>query len=62
MRPPVLFTKILDSVPQLIEMISEDVFLSRSEVVTTSGLKRFDLLFGHIDEQRKVCGISPKAD
>ncbi len=57
-----LVAEFLDTVPQLIGMISKDVFLCRSEVITTSGLKRFDLLFSHIDEQRKVCGISPKAD
>jgi hypothetical protein len=45
-----LFTKILDSLPQLIEMVSEDVLLSCSQVVTASGLEGFDLLFGHIDE------------
>jgi hypothetical protein len=43
-------------------MVSKDVFLCRSEVITASRLKRFNLLFSHIDEQRKICGISPKAD
>lgn len=45
-----LFAKILDSLPQLTEMVSKDVLLSCSQVVTASGLKGFDLIFGHIDE------------
>jgi hypothetical protein len=45
-----LFTKILDSLPQLTEMVSKDVLLSCSQMVTASGLKGFDLIFGHIDE------------
>ena len=57
-----LITEILDRVPKLVEMISKDVFLCRCEVITAGRLKRFNLLFSHIDEQRKICGISPKAD
>ncbi len=45
-----LFTKILDRLPQLTEMVSKDVLLSCSQVVTASGLKGLDLIFGHIDE------------
>jgi hypothetical protein len=45
-----LFTKILDSLPQLTEMISEDVLLSCGQVVTAGGLEGLDLIFRHIDE------------
>jgi hypothetical protein len=45
-----LVTEILDSLPQLTKMISKDVFLGCSQVVTASGLKGFNLIFGHINE------------
>ena len=46
-----LVTEIPDSLPQLAEVVPKNVLLSRSEVITASGLKRFDLFLGHIDEQ-----------
>jgi hypothetical protein len=46
-----LVAKIPDSLPQLIEVVTKNVLLSSSEVITASRLKRFDLFLGHINEQ-----------
>jgi hypothetical protein len=51
-----------DRIPQLWQVVSEDVLLRRCKVVATSGLEALDLLFGHVDEQRKVGRIAPEAD
>jgi len=46
-----LVTKIPNSLPQLTEVVPKNVLLGRSEVIAASGLKRFDLFLGHINEQ-----------
>ena len=42
--------EIPHDLPEARKVISKDVLLGRSEVVTTSRLKLFDVFFSHVDE------------
>lgn len=54
-----LVSQVLDSFPKLRQMISEDVFLSGSEMITASRLEFLDILFSHVDQERKIGRVSP---
>ena len=48
--PTSLVTEILDSIPQLMEVVSENVLLGCGKMFAASGLKRFNLFLSHINE------------
>jgi hypothetical protein len=45
------FTGILDHLPQMLHVISENVALGRSQMIASCGLERTDLLFSHVDQE-----------
>ena len=45
-----LLAEVLNTIPQLMEMVSKNVLLRCGQVITASGLKRFDLFLGHVNE------------
>jgi hypothetical protein len=44
-----LGAKYFHSFPELAEMVTEDIFLGRCEMVATCRLERFYLVLGHVD-------------
>lgn len=59
---PISLPHRLDTIPKAIHIIAQDIFLRGSQMLATCGLERFDLFFGHIDEERQVCRIAPQTD
>lgn len=55
-------SKRLDCLPKLVEVIAKNIPLRSGKLVTTCGLKGFDLFLGHVDKKREVCCISPKTN
>jgi hypothetical protein len=45
-----------------VKVISEDVLLGSGERLPTGRLKLPDVLLGHIDEERQIGRVTPKAD
>lgn len=56
-----LLPEVFHLLPEFVEVITQDVLLSGREMVASSGLKRLDLLFRHVDQKRQICRISPEA-
>lgn len=57
-----LFTEDLDAFPEFVEVVSEDILLGCCEVVTARGLKGFDLLFRHVNEEGEIGRVTPEAN
>ena len=53
---------ILDEIPQLTKMVPENVLLSGGQMIPASRLKGLDLVFRHVDEERKIRGIPPETN
>lgn len=41
-------------------MVAENVLLGSGKVLTTGGLKVFNVLLGHVDEQREIGSVTPE--
>lgn len=54
--------QLLAQLPDVFEMVSEDVLLCGGKVLSSGALQALDVLLSHVDEQRQVGGVAPKAD
>jgi len=45
-----------------VQVVSENVLLGSSKMLTTSRLELLDVVLGHVDEERQVGRVTPKAD
>ena len=54
--------QFFDDLPKPVHMITKDIFLCVAERVAAGRLERFDLFLSHVDEQRQIRRIAPKAD
>ncbi len=43
-------------------MVSENVLLCSSEVLTAGGLELLNIFLGHVDEEREIGRVTPEAD
>lgn len=57
-----LLTELFHTLPKLAKMITKNIFLGGSEMVTAGGLERLNLLLGHVDQEGEIGRVSPKAD
>ena len=44
------------------KVVTQNVLLSRGEVIPSSRLELLDVLLGHIDEERQISRIAPQAN
>lgn len=54
--------QIQDSLPETLQVVPENILLCSSEVVAAGGLERLDLILSHVDEERQIRRIAPKAN
>lgn len=48
--------------PDLIEVVAQDVLLRLSKVLSASRLQILDIVLGHVDQEAQISGIAPQAD
>jgi len=54
-----LVLELFHGLPQLGEVVIEDVLFGPSELFATGSLQPLDLFLGHVDEQRQVGRVTP---
>lgn len=52
----------LDALPELWQVVSENVLFGSGEMFAAGRLKSLELLFSHVDEEGKIGRVTPEAD
>jgi len=57
-----LLTELFRALPKLVEVITKNIFLGGSEMVTPGGLEGLYLFLGHVDQEREISRVAPETN